>query len=460
MIQHEMKTDAESEIRMADIRNHFHPVTNPRTLERKGPAIVSEGEGVRVRIDGQSYIDGFSGLGCVNVGYGNETLCDAAYTAMKRLSFCHSFLSQSNEHAARLSAKLSELTNGDFEKFFFASTGSDANESVVKLAYYYWRLRGQTQRKILLSREYAYHGNTVVATALTGIGHYHHQFDLPLKGLVHHVKAPYGYRCGEDGMTAVEQGRAAAASLETKIVELSAEHIAAFFVEPIQGAGGIIMPPEGYLQAVQEICNRYDILLVADEVVTGFGKTGSMFAYQHYGFQPDILSLAKGITSSYFPLSAVGLSKQVAAVFSAADEDFEHGFTNSGHPVATAVALANIEVIERHQLLDNVTNTIAPTLHKWMERFAKHPSVGEARSVGVIAALDFCVGDSEAEHAEFCERVGREAFTNGLITRPIGPVLGLMFPLITNAAELEASMTMLERAIETVFSEMRSEIST
>ncbi|MFD1561534.1 aspartate aminotransferase family protein [Paraburkholderia silviterrae] len=459
MIEHEMNTDAENDIRMADVRNHFHPVTNPQTLERLGPAIVSEGEGIRVRIDGKTYIDGFSGLGCVNVGYGNQTLCDAAYAAMKRLSFCHSFLSQSNEHAALLSAKLAELTNGEFEKFFFASTGSDANESVVKLAWYYWRLRGQPKRKILLSREYAYHGNTVVATALTGIGHYHHQFDLPLKGLVHHVNASYGYRCGE-GLTPLEQGRAAAASLENKIVELGAENIAAFFVEPIQGAGGIIMPSEGYLQAVQEICNRYDILLVADEVVTGFGKTGAMFAWQHYGFKPDILSLAKGITSSYFPLSAVGLSKRVAAVFAGADEDFEHGFTNSGHPVAAAVALANIDVIEREKLLENVTATIGPTLRKWMERFAKHPSVGEARSVGVIAALDFCWGDSEAEQAAFCERVGHEAFNNGLITRPIGPVLGLMFPLITNAAELESSMTMLERAIETVFSELRTEMPT
>lgn len=459
MSQHETRTDAENAIRMADVRNHFHPVTNPQTLGRTGPAIVSEGEGVRVCIDGKTYIDGFSGLGCVNVGYGNQKLCDAAYAAMKRLSFCHSFLSQSNEHAARLSAKLAELTNGDFEKFFFASTGSDANESVVKLALYYWKLRGQPKRKLFLSREYAYHGNTVVATALTGIGHYHHQFDLPMKDVVHHVKAPYGYRCGR-GMTPVEQGRAAAASLEDKIAELGAGNIAAFFVEPIQGAGGIIMPPEEYLQAVQEICNRHDILLVADEVVTGFGKTGAMFAYQHYQFEPDILSLAKGITSSYFPLSAVGLSKRVAAVFSAADEDFEHGFTNSGHPVAAAVALANIDVIEQDKLLGNVTNTIAPALRKWMERFAQHPSVGEARSVGVIGALDFCWGDSESEQTAFCERVGREALSNGLITRPIGPVLGLMFPLITNAAELESSMTMLERAIETAFSDLQAEVQT
>lgn len=459
MIQQATKTEAGNDIRAADVRNHLHPVTNPQTLERMGPSIVSEGEGIRVRIDGKTYIDGFSGLGCVNVGYGNQALCDAAYEAMKRLSFCHSFLSQSNEHAARLSAKLAGLTNGEFEKFFFASTGSDANESVVKLAWYYWKLRGQPKRKILLSREYAYHGNTVVATALTGIGHYHHQFDLPLKGLVHHVKAPYGYRCGE-GMTPAGQGRAAAASLESKIVELGAENIAAFFVEPVQGAGGIIMPSEGYLQTVQEICNRYEILLVANEVVTGFGKTGAMFAWQHYRFKPDILSLAKGITSSYFPLSAVGLSKQVAAVFAGADEDFEHGFTNSGHPVAAAVALANIDVIERENLLENVTHTIAPALHRWMERFAKHPAVGEARSVGVIAALDFCHGDSKAEQEAFCERVGREAFDNGLITRPIGPVLGLMFPLIASAAELESSMTILERAIETAFSEMRDALPT
>jgi putrescine aminotransferase len=450
MSQHPVEIDDKEDVRRADVRNHLHPVTNPTSLKNNGPVVVTGGNGIYVQIDGRTYIDGFSGLGCVNVGYGNERLCNVAHTAMKRLSFCHSFLSQSNLDAARLSSKLSALTEGYFDKFFFASTGSDANESVVKLAYYYWKLRGQSKRKILLAREYGYHGNTVLATALTGIPHYHHQFDLPLGAVVHHVKTSYPYRGGK-GLTSDEQAQVAISSLVAAIDSIGAENIAAFFVEPIHGAGGIIMPSDGYLKGVQDVCNRYDILLVADEVVTGFGKTGSMFAYQHYGFEPDIISLAKGITSAYFPLSAVGLSRRVSAVLSAADEDFEHGFTNSGHPVGAAVALENIEIIEGDGLLDNVSGTLDPILRRWMKKFSRHPAVGDARSLGVIGALDFCVGDSVEKQTAFCEHVGREAFRNGLITRPIGPVLGLLFPLITTAEELERALGILELAVESAY---------
>jgi len=446
MTQDHGNANIASEYLMADVKHHLHPVTNPRTLEKSGPIPVSGAEGVYVRINGENLIDGLSGLGCVNVGYGNEKLCQAAYTEMKRLSYSHGFVGQTSQTVAQLSGKLAELTNHDFEKFFYASTGSDANESAVKLAYYYWRLKGQPKRKVLLSREYGYHGNTVLATALTGIEHYHFQFDLPLADLVKRVEAPYAYRCGM-GLTSAEYVRKLAASLEERILEIGPENVAAFFVEPVQGAGGVIIPPPGYLQAVQEICNRHGVLLIADEVVTGFGKTGSMFAYQHYQFKPDIITMAKGITSSYFPLSAVGLSKKVAEVLSAADEEFVHGFTNSGHPVAAAVALANIEVIEENHLLDNVTNTIGPALKRGMEKLAKHSAVGEARCVGTIAALDFCHGNSEEEQTAFCEKVALEAFTRGLVARPMGPVLGLIFPLITRAAEIEESMTILESAI-------------
>ncbi|MFC5430892.1 aspartate aminotransferase family protein [Paraburkholderia denitrificans] len=446
MNQIDANAQIESDCLIADVKHHLHPVTNPQTLEKLGPILAGDAEGVYVRLNGEKLIDGLSGLGCVNVGYGNEKLCRAAYTEMKRLSFSHGFVGQTSKTVAQLSEKLAKLTNYDFDKFFFASTGSDANESAVKLAYYYWRLKGQPKRKVLLSREYAYHGNTVLATALTGIEHYHFQFDLPLANLVTRVEAPYAYRCGV-GLTSTEYVRKLAESLEEKIREIGPENVAAFFVEPVQGAGGLIMPPRGYLQAVQEICNRHGVLLIADEVVTGFGKTGSMFAYQHYQFKPDIITMAKGITSSYYPLSAVGLSQKVTDVLSTANEEFVHGFTNSGHPVAAAVALANIEVIEENRLLDNVKNAIEPALRRGMEKLAKHPAVGEARSIGVMAALDFCHGNSLAEQTAFCEKVALEAFARGLVTRPMDPVLGLLFPLISTAAEIDESMTILESAI-------------
>lgn len=441
-----VNTKSAADYLIADIKHHLHPVTNPQTLEHDGPTFIDGGEGIYLDIHGQKIIDGVSGLGCVNIGYGNEKLCQAAYAEMKQLSYSHCFVGVSNQKAALLSRKLAELTNHDFEKFFFASTGSDANESAVKLAYYYWRLKGQSQRKILLAREYAYHGNTVITTALTGIPHYHFQFELPLNHLVQHVGAPYAYRCS-NGLSSEDFIRKLASDLEAKITEIGADKIAAFFVEPIQGAGGMIMPPIGYLQAVQEICNRHEILVIADEVVTGFGKTGSMFAYQHYGFKPDMITMAKGITSTYFPLSSVGVSKKVADVLSTANEEFVHGFTNCGHPVGAAVALANIDVIEENHLLDNVNNNIAPALARWMEKFAKNAVVGEARSVGVMAALDFCRGDSEEELTAFCERVGHEALGRGLIARPMGPVLGMTFPLITTAEQIDESMKILEAAI-------------
>ncbi|WP_321847142.1 aminotransferase family protein [Paraburkholderia bannensis] len=436
--------------RTADIQHHYHPVTSPTELRRDGPSLVTKGEGIRLTIDGRELFDGFAGLGCAAIGYGNEEVAAAAYSAMKRLSFCHSFWGQGNPDAALLSKKLSELTNGDFDTFFFASTGSDANESAIKIIYYYWKLRNQPTRKILLARNYAYHGNTVLTTVLSGIHHYHEQFDLPISGVVHHVDAPYWYRYG-NGKTAEEQGAEAAASLERKILELGAENVAAFFVEPIQGAGGIIMPTASYLKQVAEICKRHDILLVSDEVITGFGKTGSMFAYQHYGFQPDILVVAKGITSAYFPLSAVGLGAKVADVLTAADEMFVHGFTNSGHPVGAAVALANIDVIEKQKLLEHVTKDLHPALNSWMQKFSRHPAVGEARSVGVIAALDFSLGQTEEEQTAFCEAVSQEARNRGFIARAIGPVLGMIFPLITTVDELNACMAILESSLDATY---------
>lgn len=433
-----------------DVQWHLHPMTNPQVQKQVGPEIVSDAAGIHMTIDGKRVIDGLSGLGCVNIGYGNEAVSKAAYDAMRQLSYCHTFGGYGNVAASELAAKLVQLTGGAFEKFFFASTGSDANESAVKIAYHYWRLRGEPRRRVLLSRHHSYHGNTVVAASLTGIEHYHPQFGLPLPGLVAHADAPYWYRYGK-GQTPYECGQQAADSLERKIFEVGAENIAAFFAEPVQATGGMIMPPDGYWARVREICTRYDILLVADEVVTGFGKTGEMFGYQTLGFVPDMITMAKGLTSAYFPMSAVGINAEVDAVLSSADEDFEHGFTNCGHPVGSAVALANIEVIEESHLVAHVRENLGPLIAERMKKLAEHPAVGDTRSIGIMGGVEFHVDERESENGRFCGLVSKEAYERGLIVRNIGSTLHIVLPMIATLDEAAHCLDIIEAATEVAY---------
>jgi putrescine---pyruvate transaminase len=425
----------------------LHPMTNPIAVTREGSPVVSGATGARITIGGRELYDMLSGLGCVNVGYGNKAICDAAYEAMLNLSYAHGFAGQTNKYNVELSDKLVELTNGAFPKFFFASTGSDANESAIKIALRYWRLKGQPDRRVFLSRELAYHGNTVMATSLTGMGHYHSQFGLPMSEWVRHVKTAYPYR---DKMSPEKSAAQAAQSLEDMILSVGAGRIAAFFVEPIQATGSMVMPPEGYLGKLRAICDKYDILMITDEVVTGFGKTGSMFAYQHFGFKPDMLVMAKGLTSTYFPMSAVGLSQKVMTVISSADEDFEHGFTNCGHPVGSATALANIKVIEEGQLLNHVNTVLAPIMKRRMSEMSKESSVGETRTIGIFGAIEFDVGERHAESKAFCDKVGAEAYARGVIVRPLESSLAFVVPLVTSAAELEEVFDIIDASITAV----------
>ncbi|CAN7741991.1 aminotransferase class III-fold pyridoxal phosphate-dependent enzyme [Caballeronia sp. LjRoot34] len=437
-------------LKQADAQYHLHPMTNPRDLDAKGPEMVSSAAGIHMTIDGKTVIDGLSGLGCVNIGYGNEVVSKAAYDAMRSLSYCHTFGGYSNQAASALAEKLVKLTNGVFRKFFFASTGSDANESAVKIAYHYWRLRGEPQRRMLLSRHHSYHGNTVVATSLTGIDHYHPQFGLPLPNLVAHADAPYWYRYGQ-GQTPYECGQQAAASLERMIEEIGAHNIAAFFAEPVQATGGMIVPPDGYWASVREICTRHRILLVADEVVTGFGKTGNMFCHQTLGFVPDMMTLAKGMTSSYFPMSAVGINADIDAVLNNANHDFEHGFTNCGHPVGAAVALANIKVIEENGLVAHVAERLGPLIARRVAQLAEHPAIGDTRSIGVLAGVEFNVAESDLENSAFCEQVAKQAYERGLIVRAIGSTLHIVLPMITTIEEATQCMDIVQAATDAAY---------
>ena len=443
-VRHSNHSDSE-----LDLEYHLHAMTNPVTAKQQGMSFVESAEGVYVTIDGRRFQDGWSGLGCANIGYGNEKVCDAAYKAMRTLSFYHS-IHLANHNATRLAAKLAQLTNGDFQKFFFVATGSDAIESAIKIAWRYWRLKGQPQRRMLLARQYAYHGNTIVAASISGIEIFHEQFGLPLPGLVRHVDAPYHHRHGQ-GLTPEEFGMHAAESLDRAIREIGAENVAAFVVEAVQTSFGMVLPPSGYFEEIASICKQHGVLMICDEIVTGFGKLGTMFGYQSFNYTPDIIACAKGLTSAYFPMSAVGISEEIATVMSAADEAFAHGFTNCANPVASAVALANISVIEDEGLVAHVRDVLAPRLAAALAKIAEIPGVGEVRSIGILGAVDMArPGAIDDEGANLSEAIFEAAKERGLLLRVLGTSITTVFPMITTVVQLDAALAILHASVEEV----------
>ncbi len=432
-----------------DLRYHLHPMTRTSNRNVEDVTVIERAKGSYVTIDGRDYLDGLSGLGCVNIGYGNESVCSAAAEAMARLSYSHGFAGLTNENAALLASKLVAMNGGVFDRFFFASTGSDANESAIKIAYYYWLLRGQPEKRMLIARRHGYHGNTIVATSLTGLDLYHPQFGLPLPGLVRHADAPFHYKYG-NGLDPDAFGLEAARSIERIILEVGADKIAAFVAEPIQATAGIIVPPSSYWAEVRRICDRHDILLIADEVVTGFGKTGEMFGYQKFGFEPDMMTLAKGLTSGYFPMSAVGVSKKVTSVLDASPDDFEHGFTYCAHPVGAAVALANIAVIE-NGLAQRVSREIEPAIVEGLKGVDQFGIVGDVRGIGVMAAVEFkAASGKEEDVAALCHRVNLGLFERGVIARELWGSVAFIFPLIVTVEELQRTFAALREVIAAV----------
>jgi putrescine aminotransferase len=444
-IRHSNRSDSE-----LDLEFHLHSMTNPVATKRTGMSFVESAKGVYVTIDGRRYQDGWSGLGCSNIGYGNEAVCDAASEAMRTLSFYHSINGVTNHNAKRLAAKLSALSNGDFTKFFFVSTGSDAMETAIKIAWRYWILKDQPKKRMLIARQYGYHGNTIVACSISGIGIFHEQFGLPLPGLVRHVDAPYHYRHGE-GLSPEAFGKQAAASLENAILEIGPENVAAFVAEPVQTSYGMVVPPPGYFEEIQRICKKYGVLMIADEIVTGFGKMGTWFGYQNFNYTPDLIALAKGLTSAYFPMSACGMSDEIAGVICAADVEFAHGFTNCANPVGSAVALANIGVIENNGLLAHVRDVIAPKLAAGLGALAHFPVVGQVRSCGVFGAVDcYRPGRTDEESSALAQAIFEAAQERGLLLRVTGLSITTVFPMITTAEQLEAALAILHEAVEEV----------
>ena len=374
-----------------DSAHYLHPFTDYKSLAKEGSNIIVKADGVYLtNTDNKQFLDAMSGLWCVNVGYGRKILADVAYKQMQELPYYNSFFKTATAPSIELAQQLAEISPSDLNHAFFSSSGSEANDTVVRMARRYWDLKGQPNKKTFISREYAYHGSTMTGMSLGGMTAMHEQGGM-MPGFAH-VMPPYWYKYGQE-MSPEEFGIFTANKIEEKILELGAENIAAFIGEPIQGAGGVIIPPETYWPRVQEICSKYDILVVVDEVICGFGRTGNWFGSDTYGINPDIITMAKGISSGYIPLSGIMVGKRVSDVLIDEGGEFYHGYTYSGHPVACAVAIENLKIIREENLIENSKNTSVYLTEK-MKEIADHPLVGEVRMKSYIGCVEL-VKDKE-----------------------------------------------------------------
>ena len=439
-----------------DAAHHIHPFSDTAALNKEGARVITRADGVYLwDSEGKKIIDGMSGLWCVQIGYGNKDVAEAGYEALQTLPYYNHFFKTTNPYTAELAAKLATLLPDGHDRVLFASSGSEANDSALKLIRYYWNLKKKPQKKIHLSRELSYHGVTMAAASLSGLTPMHPQFDLPLAGF-EKVPTPYWFgarAAGYGDIDAEEFGVLIAGKLEEKILELGADNVASFSAEPVQGAGGVIFPPSTYWPEINRICKKYDVLLHADEVITGFGRTGEWFGSQTYGIEPDILTMAKGLSSGYLPISAISLGTRVGDAIANANEELVHGYTYSGHPVACAVALKNLEVIQRLKLVPRVKNAIGPYMQRRLrEAFAGHPIVGEVRGLGLLAAIELVPDPSKRAFFPEIGNVGalcrNYCFGSGLISRAIRDTMVLAPPLIVSESEIEEIIAKLKAAVD------------
>lgn len=449
-----LKNNDSAELKALDLAHHLPAQADYALLEQLGGSrIITHAEGcVITDIDGQSLLDGMAGLWCVNVGYGRSELAEAAYKQMLELPYYNTFFKTATAPAVRLAAKIAEkmvLGNPDLKHVFFNSSGSEANDTVFRLVRHYWTLKGEPERQVFISRRNAYHGSTVAGASLGGMTFMHAQGGLPIPG-IEHVRQPYlfGEGFGQDPDAFAD---ACVQDIEDRILSVGPDKVAAFIGEPVQGAGGVVIPPESYWPKVEALCRKYGILLICDEVICGFGRLGQWFGHQHYGIKPDIIAMAKGLSSGYLPISAVGVSSHIVEVLKTGG-DFVHGYTYSGHPAACAVALANIGIIEREGLIERTREVTGPYLAKALKRLDDHPLVGEARSIGLLGALEIVA--EKGTNLRFKGAEGHAGpvvrdicIKNGLMVRGIRDTIVMCPPLIITEAEIDRIVDILEASL-------------
>jgi len=423
------------------------------------PIVMQTAKGVRITdARGRQLIDGFAGLYCVNVGYGRTEVAEAIARQAYQLAYYHSYAGHTTEVLAELSDRLVRMAPGRMSKVFYGMSGSDANETQAKLVWYYNNLRGMPAKKKIIARERGYHGCSVVAGSMTGLSFYHDHMDLPVSGILR-TGVPHHWRGAEPGESEVDFSARRARELEELILREGPETIGAMIAEPVLGTGGIIAPPAGYWAAIQAVLRRHDILLIADEVITGFGRTGAMFGSTLYGMEPDLITVAKGLTSAYVPLSACIVSEkifQVMAEGTAKVGSFSHGYTYSGHPIGAAAALAVLDIVESENLPARAAENGAYLNRRLQEAFAQHPFVGEVRGVGMMAAVEF-VADRETKRGfdpalTVGAKVSAACRERGLIARamPHGDILGFAPPLVMTRAEIDEMMEITIAAVASV----------
>ncbi|MCC6926203.1 aspartate aminotransferase family protein [Novosphingobium sp.] len=441
-----------AELKRLDVKHHLPAQQDYKLIEDMGGSrIVTHAEGCYIHDgDGNRILDGMAGLWCVNVGYGRKELADVAYEQMLELPFYNTFFKTVTPPTVKLAAKIASLTGGKLQHVFFNASGSEANDTVFRMVRHYWKLKGEPKRKVFISRWNAYHGSTVAGVSLGGMKFMHEQGDLPIPG-VEHVRQPYWFGEGF-GTDPVQFGKDCAKAIEDRILEVGPENVAAFIGEPVQGAGGVVIPPPGYWQEVEAICRKYGILIVADEVICGFGRTGEWFGHQTYGFTPDIVPMAKGLSSGYLPISANAVSSDIVEVLKTGG-DFIHGFTYSGHPVAAAVALRNIEIIEREGLIARTRDDTGPYLAKALATLNDHPLVGEARSVGLIGAVEIVSEKGTNQRWGGAEGnagpvVRDRCIENGLMVRGIRDTIVMCPPLTVSHGEIDELVGIIRKSLD------------
>lgn len=444
-----------------DIANHLHGYTNAQKHLELGPLIIERGEGIHVfDREGNRYIEALSGLWSVAVGFGEKRLVDAATKQLNKLPFYHTFGHKSHGPAVDLAEKLASMCPVKMSKVFLANSGSEANDTAIKMIWYRSNSIGQHERKKIISRNRAYHGVTIGSGSLTGLPANHASFDLPIPGILH-TGSPHYWRDAKPEETEVEFSERRAKELEELIVSEGPETIAAFFAEPVMGAGGVIVPPAGYWEKIQEVLNRYDILLVADEVICGFGRTGRMFGCETFEIKPDIMVMSKALSSSYIPISALVINEKVAApIIEESDRvgTFGHGFTGGGHPVAAAVALESIAVIEDNNLVENAAR-VGEHLQAGLRALNDHPLVGEVRGIGLIGAIEL-VTDKKTRTGlgrpgDLGAMASKALLSNGVITRNLGDAIAFCPPLVISEDEVGNLLSIVGSTLDQMQKELQ-----
>ena len=429
-----------SNLAAIDAAHHIHPFSNMKELNAKGTRIITRGEGSHIYdAAGKKYLDAFAGLWCVNIGYGRPEIANAVFNQMNELAYYNAFFGTTNPSATLLAEKIASHTEGQLNHVFFTNSGSESTDTWLRMARVYWQAKGQPEKRVVISRRNGYHGSTVAGASLGGMKHMHGQAGADVADIVH-IGQPYWFADGGD-LSPEEFGLKMARELEDKINEVGADKVAAFVGEPIQGAGGVIIPPATYWPEIQRICDAYGILLVTDEVICGFGRLGSWFGHQHFGVKPDLCPVAKGLSSGYLPIGAVLVSDRVADVMINEVGDFFHGFTYSGHPVAAAAALENLRIIEDEKLVERVRDDIGPYFTKAWKSLEDHDMVYSAENVGLMAGLQMAADKTNRARYKKADDLGsfvrNVCLENGLVLRATGDRMLASPPLIITEEEVD-----------------------